>query len=236
MALNTQWEEQSKYTTNLNNMIAMIDTSASMEINNFQPLYSAIGLGLRVAEKSSFGKRVLTFSNNPEWVNLDECKTFVESVKKIRKAPWGMNTNFMAALDLILNTAIENKINPELLSNTSLIIFSDMQIDSATSNKNLNTMFENIKLKYEVAGIKSIYKKPYTLPHIIFWNLSNTNGFPNLAETKNTTMLSGSNPNLLNLFLDKGPKILEEITPWKLLQESLKNKRYNDFNLQEEIL
>ena len=57
-----------------------------------------------------------------------------------------------------------------------------------------------------------------------------TNGFPNLSETKNTSMLSGSSANLLNLFVDKGPKILNELTPWKLLQQCLENQRYNDFD------
>ena len=238
IALNTQWNEQCKSTTSLNNMIAMVDTSGSMETDNYKPLYSAIGLGLRVAEKSSFGKRVLTFSNNPEWVNLDDCKTFVESVKKIRRAPWGMNTNFIAALDLILNTAISSGISPELLGETTLVIFSDMQIDQAINsysstknNSNLNTLFENIKTKYDEAGKRSIFQKAYPVPHIIFWNLRSTNGFPNLSETKNTSMLSGSSANLLNLFIDKGPKILDELTPWKLLQECLKNKRYNDFDI-----
>ena len=250
MALNTQWNEQCKATTSLNNMIAMVDTSGSMEADNCQPLYSAIGLGLRVAEKSSFGKRVLTFSNNPEWVNLDNCKTFVESVKKIRRAPWGMNTNFIAALDLILNTAIASEISPESLGETTLVIFSDMQIDTAINshsiynyqysptetNSNLNTLFENIKAKYDAAGKRSIFKKAYPVPHIIFWNLRSTNGFPNLSETKNTSMLSGSSPNLLNLFIDKGPKILDELTPWKLLQECLENTRYTDFDLSNKNL
>jgi hypothetical protein len=238
LALNTQWKEQCKLTSLLNNMIAMVDTSGSMEVDNLNPLYSAIGLGLRVAEKSSFGKRVLTFSNNPEWINLDDCPDFVSSVKKIRKAPWGMNTNFYSALSLILNTAIDNNISPEALGNTTLVIFSDMQIDSAISSNNgsyskpdLNSMFENISKSYKEAGLKSKYNKPYPVPHIIFWNLRTTNGFPNLSETPNTSMLSGSNPNLLNLFLDKGPKILEDITPWKLLQESLSNKRYDKFDI-----
>jgi len=249
LALNTQWNEQCKETTNLNNMIAMVDTSGSMEIDNCNPLYSAIGLGLRVAEKSTFGKRVLTFSNNPEWVNLDDCKTFVDSVKKIRRAPWGMNTNFMAALDLILNTAISSKISPESLGETTLVIFSDMQIDAAISSKSvynynnstkenssdLNTLFDNIKLKYEEAGKRSIFKKAYPVPHIIFWNLRSTNGFPNLSQTKNTSMLSGTSANLLNLFIDKGPKILDELTPWKLLQECLENERYNDFNILKKL-
>ena len=67
------------------------------------------------------------------------------------------------------------------------------------------------------------------MPHIIFWNLRTTNGFPNLCKTKNTSMLSGINPKLLNIFNEKGIDILNEITPYKLLVESLNNKRYTRF-------
>jgi len=227
MALNLQWIEQCKCTSQLEDMIAMIDTSGSMECDNGKPLYSAIGLGLRVAEKSKFGKRVLTFSQQPTWINLENCKDFVECVAEIRKAPWGMNTNFYAALDLILQSAIKNDIHPDELKKTTLVIFSDMQIDQAEDSK--DSFFDNIKVRYREAGLKSIYKTPFPVPHIIFWNLRTTSGFPSLSSTPNTSMISGSSANLLNLFLDKGTHVLEELTPWKLLQESLNNSRYSEF-------
>lgn len=227
MALNLQWIEQCKNTSELEDMIAMVDTSGSMECDNAKPLYSAIGLGLRVAEKSKFGKRVLTFSQQPTWINLENCSDFVECVAEVRKAPWGMNTNFYAALDLILQTTIKNNVHPDQLKKTTLVIFSDMQIDQAGDSK--DSFFDNIKLRYREAGLKSVYKTPFPLPHIIFWNLRTTSGFPSLSSTPNTSMISGSSGNLLNLFLDKGTHVLEELTPWKLLQESLNNSRYSEF-------
>ena len=44
MSLNTQWKAQSKTNKFLENMIAMVDTSGSMECDNSRPLYTAIGL------------------------------------------------------------------------------------------------------------------------------------------------------------------------------------------------
>ena len=120
-----QWNENSKQNNSLGNIIAMVDTSGSMECDNSLPLYSAIGLGLRVAEKSKLGKRVMTFSAKPEWVNLDGLD-FVGMVEKIKEAEWGMNTNFDAALDMILNTAIVNNISPFEMQNFTLLICSDM--------------------------------------------------------------------------------------------------------------
>ena len=55
-------------------MIAMVDVSGSMDGD---PLHAAIALGIRVAEKSILGKRVLTFSALPTWVNLDGYDSFV---------------------------------------------------------------------------------------------------------------------------------------------------------------
>jgi hypothetical protein len=246
--INSQWINNSLNTGQLENMIAMVDTSGSMESDNSNPLYSAIGLGIRVAEKSTFGKRVMTFSATPEWVNLDDCDNFVDSVKKIRYSPWGMNTNFRAALDLILEAAITNDIEPQKMEDMTLAIFSDMQIDQATQNHNhsqnysqnyspmnnqhpsLDTMFEMMRKKYKQAGLQSKFAVPYKLPHILFWNLRSNDGFPNLSVTKNTSMLSGSSANSLNLFTNKGINGLREITPWNMMMESLSHERYNELD------
>ena len=236
--INSQWINNSLNTKELGNMIAMVDTSASMQCDNNFPLYSAIGLGLRVAEKSKLGKRVLTFSHKPEWINLDDCNNFVESVKKIQNAPWGMNTNFRAALKLILDTAIKNNIPPEEMKDMVLVIFSDMQIDQGIDKTSMHSMFELIEDDYHKAGLKTEYNTPYPIPHILFWNLRTTNGFPNLCKTKNTSMLSGGSSKLLNLFAEKGMNILAEITPWKMLQECVNNTRYKELEnyLKSELI
>ena len=160
-----QWDENSKLNSALSNMIAMVDTSASMECDNGLPLYSAIGLGIRIAEKSKLGKRVITFNAKPEWVNLEGLK-FTEMVGKI-KGSVGMNTNFDAAFDMILQTAIANNISPYEMQNFVLLICSDMQIDQAQTS-NSGTMYDRMRNKYAEAGLRSKYQTPYTLPHIVF--------------------------------------------------------------------
>ena len=74
--INAQWNNNAEQNSPLENLIPMIDTSASMESDNNVPLYSAIGLGLRIAEKSKIGKRALTFSASPSWINLEDCRRF----------------------------------------------------------------------------------------------------------------------------------------------------------------
>jgi hypothetical protein len=223
--LNMQWNENSKQNNSLGNVIAMVDISASMECDNCLPLYYAIGLGIRVAEKSKLGKRVMTFSTKPEWVNLDGLD-FVGMVQKVKQAEWGMNANFEAALDMILNTAIVNNITPFEMQNFTLLICSDMQIDACKTDYS-GTMFNRIEKKYADAGINSVYKTPYTLPHIVFWNLRSTTGFPSLSSTANTTMISGNSPVLLNIFSENGCEMLKTLTPWNVLVNELNNNRYN---------
>ena len=218
--LNLQWNDNSNMTGALGKMIAMVDVSGSMEGD---PMYAAIALGIRVAEKSLLGKRIMTFSASPTWVNLEDCEDFVQMVKKVRQAEWGMNTNFAKALDMILSAIVNQKLEPHDVEDMVLAIFSDMQIDAADGN--YNSMFQMIETKYRETGMK-LWGKPFNPPHILFWNLRSTSGFPNLSAQKNTSMMSGFSPALLNLFCEEGINALNSCTPWSLLLKSLENERY----------
>lgn len=268
--INEAWKNNSKDTKSLENMIAMVDTSGSMESENSQPLYSAMGLGIRVAEKSKLGKRIMTFDANPTWINLDNCKDFVDEVHTVREAGWGMNTNFHKAMELILNQIKVNKLTADDVENLVLVVFSDMQFDAAEKNDDANilsqgpsqrtshindsscgshymrntygpndsscgsqhhgpvteTVRQILVKKYHDAGVE-ICGKGYKMPHILFWNLRSTNGFPELSYQNNVTMLSGYSPMLLNSFMEDGMTGLREVTPWGMLTKMLDKERYN---------
>jgi Domain of unknown function (DUF2828) len=225
--LNSQWRDNGKQTGALRKMIAMVDTSGSM---NGDPLHAAIALGIRVAEKSVLGKRVLTFSAEPTWHNLEGADTFVDMVQTTMNASWEMNTNFYAALRLILDALVTNQVSPEEADGLVLAVFSDMQIDQADStfretgsnsivaSRRTNTMQQEIERMYQDAG--------YKCPHILFWNLRSTDGFPSLSTVKGASMLSGFSPALLNLFCEKGLEALESLTPRAMMMESLAHPRY----------
>jgi hypothetical protein len=222
--LNSQWRDNSSQNGKLENFIPMVDTSGSMTCDNGAPLHAAIALGYRIAEKSSLGKRVMTFSAHPTWVNLDHCNGFVSAVKELQNAPWEMNTNFHAALDLILDSCVQQKLDPKAVAAMVLAIFSDMQIDAAKGG-DIGALYEIMEKKYAEAGIRAV-GQPYAPPHILFWNLRSTAGFPSLSTQKNVSMMSGFSPVLLNLFCEKGLDALLSSTPWSMLVESLNNPRY----------
>merc|ERR1712038_1083394 len=98
------------------------------------PMEVAISLGLIVSEISSpaYGNRCLTFSATPTWVELSQSMSLEEKIKKMRNAPWGMNTDFEAATEKILEVAIKAKLKPEDIPD--LIVFSDMQFDEARNS------------------------------------------------------------------------------------------------------
>lgn len=219
--LNSQWKDNSLQNKALDNLIAMVDVSGSMEGD---PLAAAISLGIRIAEKSKLGKRVMTFSSSPSWINLENFDDFVSQVRVIKHGNWGMNTNFYAALNLILNSIIENKMHPNDVNNMTLVILSDMQMDIG-DNCDKNTLYENMKFKYQEAGLR-VWGKEYEPPHILFWNLRSNNGFPCLASNKNTSMMSGFSPLLLNMFCELGPETLNNYTPYSMLVKCLENNRY----------
>ena len=223
--LNAQWLDNSKQTGALGSIIPMVDVSGSMDGD---PLHAAIALGIRVAEKSCLGKRVLTFSAVPSWVNLDGYDTFVEMVQRVSNAEWGMNTNFAAAQKLILDAIIEKKLTPGEVKGLVLAIFSDMQMDAAEDNQSKQkskSLMEYIEKQYEEAG-QRLWGEPFQPPHILFWNLRSTSGFPTLSSQKNASMMSGFSPALLNLFCEKGLEGLDGCTPWSLLVDSLAKERY----------
>jgi Mg-chelatase subunit ChlD len=219
--LNSQWRDNATQTGALGKMIAMVDVSGSM---TGDPMNVAIALGIRIAEKSVLGKRVMTFSAKPSWVNLEGYNDFISQVEVVRRAGWGMNTNFHAALDTILDAIIQNKMEPEDVQDMVLVILSDMQMDQGDS-RDRHSLYEVMKAKYEAAGIR-VHGRAYKPPHILFWNLKSTSGFPSLSSQPNASMMSGFSPALLNMFCEQGMEALQSCTPWSLLEKSLENERY----------
>jgi len=229
--VNEQWKDNSRVNKEQEHyIIPMSDTSSSMETNESIPMYNSIGFGIRISEKThpAFRHRIMTFSTNPKWFQLNENMTFHEKVRTMKADNnWRGNTNFYKSLEMILNVCVENDVSPSDVEKMILAIFSDMQINRAQSSTfNMTTMMENIKMLYSDAGLKTKWRQPYRVPHILFWNLTKSNGFPNSVHEPNTSMISGYSPVLLNTFTEKGLHELKKITPYKMLVNMINKERY----------
>ena len=224
--INLQWKEGGRNLKNLENFIPLIDTSGSME---GEPLLAALGLGCRIAEKSKLGKRAITFSATPKWVNLEDCDTLIEKVERLSThKDWGMNTDIVLAMKLLLDACIEEDMTPDDVSKLTLVILSDMQIDHA--DKNSNTMHSIIEDMFYEGGLRSRFATPFKMPDIVYWNLRSTTGFPVLSFINNVITLSGFSPIILNSLMEKGRKGLNDCTPWEMFKIQLSDKRYEWIN------
>ena len=231
--INLQWEDSGKkIADNLGNIIAMADTSGSMTSDECVPFYNALGLSIRVSEKSNptFRDRVLQFSTTAKWFNLSGYKTFYEKVNHMKTHINCMSTNFVGAMKLILDAIIEAQLNPLEVEDMVLVVFSDMQLNESYSQYGCrwdNTMYDTIIKMYEDAGLRSKYKRPYNPPHICFWNLRKTDGFPCSSKMKNVTMISGYSDALLNNFLEKGANALKDFSGYDMFMDIVNNSRYD---------
>jgi len=240
--INLQWESNKDNNKGLGNIIACVDNSGSMEMDDGTPLYNAIGLGIRCSEMASdaFKHRVITFAGNPHWLQLNDKATFVEKAKYIKQRQINaQNTDIWKMFQMILDVILKNEIPPESVEDMVLAIFSDMQIDSAVKYTNLTygaqpnidnylmSLHERVEKMFTEAGMASKFQTPYPVPHILFWNLRKTSGFPVLSTKKNVSMMSGFSSTLLNVFCEKGVSELKEFTPRKMLTDLLNNERYN---------
>jgi len=231
--INLQWDDNLKNNKGLGNLpiVAMIDTSESMELNGNTPLFNSIGLGIRCSEltHAAFKNQVLIFDHDPQWCDLNDCPDFWSKVQKIKRASWGTSTRIYKAFQMILDACIKNKVPPVEVEGMVMAIFSDMQIDSPYIK---NSPWDDAVLADQIDRMYSLHG--YSTPHLLFWNLRNTEGFPTVSSKNNCTMLAGYNSTLLNVFCEKGVGALNKFTPRLMLEGLLNNPRYSD--MEEDLI
>lgn len=121
------------------------------------------------------------------------------------------NTNIEAVFDLILKTAVKNKV-PQNELPTKLYLISDMEFDMAVENASLSN-FENAKKKFENEG--------YKLPDIVFWNVASRNNQQPVTKNDNGVVLvSGCTPRLFSMVASG------EMNPYAFMMEVIGSDRY----------
>jgi hypothetical protein len=219
-ALQAQWDALPNYIGDAN-VLPMVDSSGSMTCaaggygskSGLTCLEVALSLGLYFADKNKgkFADCFLTFSRTPKLVNL---KGNIN--QKIDQMNTGevANTNLNAAFDLILKTAVENKV-PQAEMPGTLVIFSDMQFDQGV--KHDDSAIEMIARKYKAAG--------YELPRVVFWNLNAAYGnTPVKFDKSGTALVSGFSPALATSVMAND---LEDFTPEAIMLKTVMKDRYD---------
>lgn len=215
-----QWKALPNYVGNAR-IMPMVDVSGSMgsirySTGTVQPIDVAISLGLYLSEKntSDFKDMFLTFSGSPK---LEVLKgTLSQRVAQLERAHWDMNTNLHAAFEEILRVATRGRVPAEDMPEMVLIL-SDMQFDACTRFD--DSAQQMIARKYAAAG--------YTVPQIVFWNLSmqNRNNTPVRFDDKGVCHVSGFSPAIMKTVLSV--QDLEDFTPFNVMVKTLMSDRYD---------
>lgn len=223
--LNEAWRQLPDYIDGEENAIAVVDTSGSMSMGDKspQPKDVALSLGLYMAErnKGEFHNKFITFSNQPEMIEV-KGSNFVQKVKNMWGAHWDGTTDIVAVFDLILDIALENDYTQKMLPNR-LYIISDMEFDMATSSWNSpkvnKTLFEKIENRYN--------SHDYDMPNLVFWNVNARNKqFPMKKDKRGVQLISGCSPSIFEATM-KG----EFMTPYEFMVSVIDSERYKPVTL-----
>ena len=196
------------------NALAVVDGSGSMywSYTKYLPAAVAQSLGIYFAEhnKGAFKNHFITFSANPKLVEI-KGRDIVEKVKYCMSYNECANTDISRTFDLILKTAVQNKVNQEDMPE-KLYIISDMEFDSCAGNAKMSN-FEHAKAEYERYG--------YKLPQIVFWNVASRNvQQPVTKNEQGVALVSGCSPQIFSM-LSK-----DLLDPYAFMMDVLHSERY----------
>ena len=221
LAANKYWENLTDYFKGATlNALCVCDTSGSMTsgyYSSIAPIDVAISISLYTAEraKGPFQNHFISFSSRPQLIEV-EGADFCDKVYQIYRRNLCENTNIEATFDLVLNTAINNRLTQDELPE-NLIIISDMQFDEGrsyyTRNTNTSSLMEQIEYKWNRAG--------YKMPKLIYWNVNANTGAGNIPmkDKDGVTFVSGASPSIFT-------SILTGKTGYDLMLDAICSDRY----------
>lgn len=218
-----QWESLPNYVGDAN-ILPIVDVSGSMSCpagghrsrSTVTCLDVAVSLGLYLADKNKgkFKDTFLTFSSKPQLMHLKG--NVVQKYQQMVDSLWEMNTDLHAAMDKILQTAVEGNVPQEEMP-AMLLILSDMQFDQCARYD--DTAMKMIERKFSDAG--------YVVPQIVFWNLNASDNVPVKANKQGAALVSGFSPSIVKAILEAE---MDNFTPEGIMLKTVMNTRY-DVNL-----
>ena len=201
------------------NTIVVADGSGSMTCNvggntGVTALDVANALAIYFAERSSgeFKDKYITFSHRPQLVDFSNAKTLRDKLRIALNHSEIADTNIEATFDLILRTAVNNKMSQEDMPKNILII-SDMEFNNACYGRPNETLFTTITSKYAAHG--------YKLPRLVFWNVNSRTGtIPVKENDLGVALVSGFSVNIVNMVMSN------KLDPYECLLDVLNTERY----------
>lgn len=198
------------------NCIAMPDMSGSM---SGMPMNVAATLSImvaKIAEKqgSVFGNLVISFSESPNFIQLDNSDSLYANLKTLMNGGSdGLNTDLHKAFSMVIHKALENGVKQSEFPE-KIIIFTDMQFDSATGMPE-HTMVEYLDKLFE--------NTPYKRPNIVCWNLRSTGNVAATSRTNGVALVSGFSKDTFKSIMNNDLNF----TPHSIMRNAIDSHRYD---------
>ena len=209
--LEAQWKALPNYIEGENNFLIMVDVSGSMF---GRPMATSVGLGIYFAErnKGAFADTFMTFTDVPKLMKI-RGESLRDKVASVFAAGVGYNTNLEAAFDMILKTAVRNRIPAEEMP-VSIIVISDGEIDFLTRQTRWGFVDE-MKERFAKSG--------YTLPNLVLWNVESRHDvFHASGFAENVQMCSGQSASTFRTLLSS-----MGMNPYEYMLKVLNDPRYD---------
>ena len=212
MAMDVTWNALEDFTTG-ENAIVVVDGSGSMYGGDRpMPAAVAMSLGIYFAERNTgaFKGHFITFSENPRLVEI-KGRDIVEKVRYCMGYNEVANTNIQRVFELILNTALKNRVPQEEMP-ARIYIVSDMEFDWCAQDAGL-TNFEYAKRLFAENG--------YKLPEVVFWNVASRHANqPVTMNEQGVALVSGCTPRIFSMVAGG------TMSPYTVMMEVLQSERY----------
>ena len=222
--LEAQWKALPNYVSPDESTLVVVDGSGSMYCgidsnSHVEAIHVAWALGIYFAERlrGPYRDRFITFSSHPQMVGLRHDLTLRSKLDIIEGYDDCSNTDIKKVFDLVLNTAVKNRLSQKDLPKNILIV-SDGEFDGMTWNYDYGpadqALFDAIAEEYRDEG--------YFLPRLVFWNVNSRTGtIPLTQNDLGVALVSGFSPSIADMVLSG------KLDPYGCLVDKLMSERYN---------
>jgi len=215
LSMDVTWKAQADFAGSGNTLV-VVDGSGSMYWGgNPLPASVALSLGIYFAERNTgaFRNHFITFSCNPRLVEI-KGEDIYDKVRYAMTFNECTNTNIRKVFELVLGTAVNNRVSPSEMP-AMIYIISDMEFDSCTEADLTN--FDYAKSLFAQHG--------YTLPDLVFWNVaSRSRQQPVTMNEKGVVLVSGASPRVFAMIRSGN------MSPYAFMTDTLGAARYAEIS------
>ena len=215
----TAWKKLVDTDIKLNRRTIVVrDGSGSMTVYH-SAIEIADAMTLLTAERlqGEFHNRFITFSSNPELVELSDGLSLLEKKLLLKDYDDYSNTDIQKVYELILKI-YQHKDFKEEDALDQILIISDMEFDELDEEGDVNyeSTFEYFDKKFSQLG--------YKRPQVIFWNVNARHiHTPVRQDTTGTILVSGQSKNIINMVV-----MNDAIDPLAFMNDTLKKYDFVD--------